>query len=144
MRRASLLLLLGALTLSGQNPPASSIAPAHNWALDLYTAGGYRSMTLRGDEVHTLDADRIQVADLNITVFSGDAKTLVTSVVLSPSATFYQREEKAEGTEGVRIIRDNLEISGQRDWTFERAGEKISIRGGAHVVLKAQINDMLK
>ncbi|MGH7996024.1 MAG: hypothetical protein ACREFX_06705 [Opitutaceae bacterium] len=119
------------------------LAPAHNWALDLFTPEGFRSMTLRGDTVQPLDANRIHVIDLNITVFSGTAANTVTTILLSPSATFDSKEDKASGTEGVRVIQGDTEIVGHR-WTFIRAGEKISIRDGVRVSLKGAINDMLK
>lgn len=135
MPLASLILLAAAA--------AAPIAPAHNWALDLFTPQGYRSMTLHGDEVRTLDADRVQVTDISIFVFSGTPANRITTILQSSSATFYSREDKASGTQGVRVIQGDSEITG-RDWSFVRDGEKISIRGNVRVVLSAQIADMFR
>ena len=48
-------------------------SPAKNWVLPLFTKEGFRSMTLSGDEVHPVSSDRIDVVNILITVFSGDA-----------------------------------------------------------------------
>jgi len=41
-------------------------------------------MTLRGDEVHPVSSDRIDILGMNVTVFSGKADTKIDSVLLSP------------------------------------------------------------
>src|SRR5689334_23166382 len=46
--------------------------PAKNWVLPLFSdKEGYRVMTLRGSEAHSVGANRIDITDLNITSFSG-------------------------------------------------------------------------
>lgn len=126
--------------------PAPSLSPAHNWALDLFKPEGYRSMTLTGEEVRTIDAEHVKVVNLSIRVFSGDPANRVTSILYSPSATFHAKDESASGTEGVRLIQvqENADITGLGAWTYIQAGEKISIHGGVKVILNAQLNDLLK
>ncbi len=123
--------------------PVRHLSPAKNWVLPLFTKEGYHSMTLRGAEVHPISSDRIDVIDLNISIFSGDEAAQVRTILLSPNATFYPRENRATGPDAVRLIRDDGEITGE-DWTFEQAGEKVSIHRHAHVAFKEQLTDILK
>ena len=142
---------LVAAALSGgaaaQDTPAT--APAKNWVLPLFTTEGHHWMTLRGTEVRPIDADRIDVMELNMTIFSGDAAARIVSVMLSPAATFFPRENRVQGAQSLRVLRfrDNGEIVAEitgEEWTFAPAREKVSIRRNAHVVFKEQLTNILK
>jgi hypothetical protein len=142
-------LALSAGLAAAADPAPPRATPAWNWALPLFTNEGFHSMTLRGTEVHPVSSDRIDVVDINITTFSGDAGAQVESSLLSPSASFFPRENRASGDQSVRMIRFSAdgeiaaEITGE-DWTYEQAGKKVSIRRQAHVVFAATMNDILK
>ncbi|MBL9200287.1 MAG: hypothetical protein JNL39_07255 [Opitutaceae bacterium] len=105
---------------------------------------GHRSMTLRGSEVRPAGKN-IAVTDLNITVFSGDAAARVESMLLSPQAVFQPKENRASGDGGVRLINDEAEVTGT-GWTYEHGEQvkKVSLRSNVRIVLKAQLNDILK
>lgn len=136
-------LLAAALPVHAADDVATAeTAPARNWVLPIFTNEGYRSMTLRGDEVHPVGSDRIEVVNINIAVFSGNAAARPTSILLSPKATFFPRENRASGPSWVRLIRDDGEITGE-DWSYEQAGEKVSIRRHVHVVFKEVLKDIL-
>lgn len=122
---------------------AVSTGPARNWALPLFTPGGYRSMTLRGSEVLTAGPDRIDIVDMNIAVFSGNAATLVDTVLLSPAASFFPRENRASGDSAVRLIRDDIDVTGE-NWTYEYNQKKVSIKRGLRVAFRAQLGGILK
>lgn len=115
--------------------------PVHNWSLPLWTKDGRLSMTLRGSEATAAGDDRIDIVDMNITVFSGDASRSVDTIVMSPQATFFERERRAAGPGRVRLIdfRDHVEVTGE-DWTYEQPTKKISIRRNVHVVYQAALN----
>lgn len=138
-------LLLGlSASLSGAvPPPAPGLSPAQDWKLPLFTKEGFRSMSLRGDRVYPLGPDRIDVENIEITVFSGDKSQQVKSILLSAKASYLPKEQRASGPGAVRLIRDDGEISGE-DWTYEKNGEKVSIRRNARIVLNMNIGDMLK
>lgn len=140
------LLILSALAipLFGADQPAVTIlSPGLDWKLPLFTKEGYHSMSLRGEKVYPVSSNQIDVDNIEITVFSGDAAAQVTSILLSPKASYFPKENRASGPGAVRLIRDNIEISGE-DWTYYQAGEKISIRRNARVVFNMKIGDMLK
>ncbi|MGH7956910.1 MAG: LPS export ABC transporter periplasmic protein LptC [Opitutaceae bacterium] len=114
-----------------------------NWVLPIFTdKEGYRSMTLRGSEVRPAGRS-IAVTDLSITIFSGDAKTTVDSVLLSPAAVFLPRENRARGDKSVRLIRDDVEVTGV-GWDYDHASKKVSLQQNVRVTFRAQLNDILK
>lgn len=119
---------------------ADSRPPAINWVLPLFTdKEGYRSMTLRGSEVRPADNNSIAVADLSITIFSGDAAARVDTMLLAQNARFFPKENRATGERTVRVIRDDIEVTGH-NWMYEHAGKKVSIRAGVRVVFQAPLD----
>ena len=99
-------------------------------------------MTLRGSEVRPV-GKTVAVTDLSITIFSGDAKAQVDSMLLSPAAVFSPKENRASGEKTVRFIRDDVEVTGL-GWTYDHAARKVSLRENVRVTFRAQINDILK
>ena len=77
-------------------------------------------MTLRGTEARTFSAERIDIIDLNITTFNGDATAKVDSILLCRElASFFPNEKIVRGESTVRLMRDDLEITGEQ-WTYDR------------------------
>ncbi len=122
---------------------ATIAPPARNWTLPLFTKEGYRQMTLRGDEVRPITSDRIDITGMNVTVFSGTPEAKVDSVLLSPEATFLIGEKIARGDKFVRLIRDDVEVSGI-GWTYNYNEKKVLISQHAHVVFHSALPDILK
>jgi hypothetical protein len=126
-------------------PPvaAESPAPAINWVLPIFTdKEGFRSMTLRGSEVRPVGRS-IAVTDLSITIFSGDATSTIDSMLLSPAAIFVPKEHTAHGDKSVRLIRDDIEVTGV-GWTYDHEAKKVSLQQNVRVTFRAQLNDILK
>lgn len=144
MRTLALFFLLqSSLFLLRAAEPAPG-APAKNWVLPLFTdKEGFRSMTLRGSEAHTVGSNRFDVADLNITVFSGDAAAHVDTVMLAPQASFFQNEKRARGDQTVRVIRDDLEATSQR-WVYDHTEKKVSLDGRVRIVFRAELKNLLQ
>lgn len=137
------LLLSPSSLLPGGEAAAPAPAPAQNWVLPIFTdKEGYRSMTLRGTEVRPRGKD-IEVTDLSITVFSGDASARVDSILLSPAAVFHTKENRAAGDKAVRFIRDDFEVTGV-GWTYDHAARKVSLQSNVRVTFRTPLNDILK
>jgi predicted phosphodiesterase len=117
--------------------------PARNWTLPLFTKEGFHQMTLRGDEVRPVSADRIDVTGMNVTVFSGNADAKVDSVLVSPQATFLLNEKIARGDRAVRLVRDDVDVRGE-GWNYSYNEKKVLIFRHAHVVFHSALPDMLK
>jgi hypothetical protein len=117
--------------------------PAHNWVLPLFTKEGYRQMTLRGDRVQPVTNDRVDIAGMTVTVYSGDARAKVDSFLSSPNATFLINEKIARGPGPVRLVRDDAEVAGV-EWTYFYNERKVLIARHVHVVFHAAMPDILK
>ena len=138
-----LLLLLPLAVLQGGDAPGPAPAPAVNWVLPLFTdKEGYRSMTLRGSEVRPSN-NSVAVTNLSITIFSGDADAKVDSILLSPEANFFPKAERASGSQAVRFIQGEIEVTGF-GWTYDHAARKVSLQRNVRVTFNAQLNDILK
>jgi hypothetical protein len=113
--------------------------PAENFVLPLFTdRDGYHSMTVRGASARRTPAGSYAVTDLNVTVFSGDATEKVETVILSADAAFMPKQNLVNGQKSVRVIRDELEVTGE-DWSYDHAGKNVSIRKNVRVVYRAPL-----
>jgi hypothetical protein len=122
---------------------ATVAPPARNWTLPLFTKEGFHQMTLRGDEVHPVTSDRVDIAGMNVTVFAGGAEAKVDAVLVSSQATFLINEKVAKGDRFVRLIRDDVDVSGD-GWTYFYNEKKVLILRHAHVVFHSALPDILK
>jgi hypothetical protein len=146
MRPEGSLLAAAAFFASMLASAAQDIAvapPASNWTLPLFTREGYHQMTLRGDLVHPMDSDRVDIVGMNFTVFSGGTDAKVDSVILSPNAKFMINERIASGAGTVRLIRDDIDVTGE-NWSYSYNEKKVLIMRKAHVVFHAALPEMLK
>ena len=111
--------------------------------MTLFTRENFHSMTLRGARATFPSVHQVNVVDLNLTVFSSDATNRVETIILSTAATFIPKESLARGDHGVRLIRDDLEATGQQ-WTYDHAQKKVSLQGRVRIVFNAEIKNLLK
>jgi hypothetical protein len=139
------LLVLAAAT-AGSAPasgPAGINAPAGlNFTLPVFTQQGHRSLLLRGSRGEPVGNDRFDVTDMNLTLYSGDVANRVETIILSPKASYVMTTNVASGSGGFRLIRDDLEASGDR-WTYNRIAETVSVEGNARVVIRAPLGNLL-
>jgi lipopolysaccharide export system protein LptC len=117
-------------------------SPVVNFRVPTFN-GEYRSWLLRGAEGVYVDDNRLDVVDLNLTVFSGDASNRVESVFLSPSAVALLGESRVRGPGAVRLITDDFEATGE-DWQYDHRQKKVSINRNVRVVFHAHLNDILR
>ena len=118
-------------------------APAYNWSLPLFTKEGFRQMTARGTEARAVDKHRLDVVDLNLTLFSGDAASRVDTILLSPAATFLPDAKIAQGHKSVRYIGEVVEATGTR-WIYRHEEKKISLDGSVRVTFHAELKNLLQ
>ena len=99
-------------------------------------------MTLRGSEARPA-GETLAVKDLSVTTFSGTAEAQVETILLSPNAVFDPKTNTASGASTVRLIRDDIEVTG-RGWTYDHRAKKVSLAADVRIVFAAQLNDILK
>lgn len=137
------LLLLFAVPLLAQSPRITAPAPARNYTLSLFSDQGYHSMHVRGAAAEARSGGRIALTDLTLSIYTGDASRTVETVILSPQAVLEPDAEVVAGPSLVRLIRDDLEVTGE-DWSYDHRAKKILIQRNARIVFHAEVADLLK
>ena len=117
-------------------------APVINFRVPTFT-GEFRSWLLCGAEGVYVDDSRLDVVDLNLTVFSGDASNRIESVFLSPSAVALIGESRVRGPGALRLITSDFDATGE-DWLYDHRQKKVSIHRDVRVVFHARLNDLLR
>jgi hypothetical protein len=118
-------------------------APVVSFRVPTFTSEGFRSWLLSGAEGHYVNANQLDVTDLNLTVFDGTATNRVESVFLSPSASALINDGQVRGQDRLRLITDDFEATGE-DWRYDHRAKKVSIYKNVRVVFHAQLKDMLR
>jgi len=118
-------------------------APVKNFSLPTFTKEGYRSVLLRGNEALFASAQQIDVTGMQLTLFTGDATNHVETVIISPGARFFPERNVAEGEHSVRVLRDDVEMSGTK-WTYDKDQIKVVLDGNVRVIFHVQLKDILK
>jgi hypothetical protein len=118
-------------------------APVKNFSLPTFTKEGYHSVLLRGNEALFVSAQQIDVSGMQLTLFAGDATNRVETVIISPQARFFPDRNIAEGEHSVRVLHDDVEMSGTK-WTYDHGQKKVVIDGNVRVIFHAQLKDILK
>ncbi len=126
-----------------QTPAFGAGAPVLNFRVTTFTKEGYRSWLLSGSEGVYVNPNRLDVTDLNLTVFVGDPSNRVDSIFLSPAATAFINARQVRGAGSLRLITDDFEATGE-DWFYDHAAKKISIRKNVRVVFHAQLESILR
>lgn len=138
---AGILILLSAASLAA-GQPLTSQTPVSNFRLPTFTPNGHRSMLLQGSQA-LVTANLIELQDLNLTLFAGDGQSTVETIILSPVATADLDNESVRGSGAVRVIRDDVEITGT-NWSYDHRQKKVSIAANARIVFHAPLPDILK
>ncbi|HEX2100723.1 MAG TPA: hypothetical protein VHF69_08675 [Candidatus Synoicihabitans sp.] len=126
-----------------QVPQISSPAPVKNYSISFFSEQGFHSMLIRGGAANLQDPRNIVVSNLTLTRYSGDSSRRVETVILSPEAVLQPETQVVTGPAAVRLVRDELELTGE-DWRYEHHGKKILIRRNARIVFQAELSDLLK
>lgn len=116
-----------------------------NWVLPIFSdKEGYRILRATGSQaVQGKAKDTLLVTNLGITIFSGDASDRVETIFLSPLATFSLKDNRANGDQTVRLVRDELEATAVA-WNYEHAEKRVTLHGKVRIVFNAELKDLLK
>ena len=125
--------------------PQSAPAPVQNIRIPVFTNDGFRLWMLRGSEVRPLGKDQVEVRDLNLTAFSGDAADRTETVILSPVARVDPVNRVASGDSTIRVLNytENFEATGT-GWTYDQKRKRILIARNVSVTLHVELKDLLK
>jgi hypothetical protein len=136
-------ILLAAAAAPG-TPGEGGLATAGvNFTLPVFNAKGHRQYFLSGSRAAKTGSDRYEVTDMRLVYYKGDAANTIDTIVLAPSAGYQEDKQVAAGTTGVRVIRDDLEVAGQR-WTYDQPGESLLVENNVEVTIHAVLPAILK
>ena len=134
---------LSALSGASETSPPPPEPPARNFSLPAFTKEGYRSFLLRASTARFVGQKEIELRDTNLTVFTGDASNAIETIILSPIATFLTDQNIAQGPGPVRLIRDDMEITGT-GWRYDHAHKTVSITKNTRVVFHTPLPDLIQ
>lgn len=139
-----LLLALPAFVLTADAAPkVAARAPIKNFRLPTFTAEGFRHTMLRAAEARVPDPSRIDVVEMELTLFTGLKDEQIDAMLAAPVASFFPEKLLASGERTVRLERSDLTLTGA-DWTYDHPASTITIRRDAHLIFRAPIGDILK
>ncbi|MFH1498228.1 MAG: hypothetical protein ABII82_10430 [Verrucomicrobiota bacterium] len=77
----------------------NSSAPIKNFRLPTFTAEGWRDMMLKAAEARVINAQRIEVRDMQLTVYTDDIVNQPETTVTSPQAVALPEARRVEGAD---------------------------------------------
>lgn len=128
---------------SAPQAQVTATAPVKNFRLPTFTDEGFRHVIIRADEARLPDPARIDLVEMELTLFTGRADEQIEAMLAAPSATFFPHKLFATGGETVRLERSDLTVTGA-DWSYDHKARKIVIKRDAHVIFRSAIGDILK
>ncbi len=140
------LLILGALataTLASAAPKVAASAPIKNFRLPTFNEEGFRHLMLRAAEASLPSPERIDVVEMELTLFTGLADEQIESMLAAPAAAFFPAKLFVSGDQSVRLERSDLTVTGS-DWSYDHNDKKVIINRDAHVIFRSAIGDILK
>jgi hypothetical protein len=140
------LLAAAALARSEDATQTKSKAPIINFSLPTFTnPDGFRSMLVRGSEAWLTGPGIIDVKELSLTVFSGDATNRIDTMMLSPSARLLPEEKTVSGDSTLRVIdlQKEFEATGT-GWRYTNKDKTVTLHKNVRVVLRAEVKNILK
>lgn len=141
--RLLLLLLVSATAGLAVTTQIAPDKPIVNFRLPDFTPEGNRAWLVRGSEARFVNAGQVDIKELNLTLFTGQADGKIETLILSPSAQVRVKDMLARGSESIRVINDSFEATGE-DWSYLHKEKRVSIGRNVRVVLHTQLNDILK
>lgn len=130
MRRLFAIILLLPLGLFAQLVPQQ---PVKNFQLPMFGENGYRTWELSGDEGRYITADKIEVSQMKMKVFSGDASSTIENRIESPLATLFVAKNIAIGQGPIKITATNYRIDGER-WFWDGKTRSVVVSKKASVI----------
>lgn len=140
-----LALLACAAPIAAQTPAPKIIpsAPIKDFRLPTFDKNGNRAWLMRAGEALFVTPTQIDVKEMHFTLFTKDGTGAFDTVLLAPSATFLRDKQIASGQESVRLIRVNLEITGEQ-WSYHHLDKRVLIGKNARVTFQDELKDIIQ
>lgn len=140
------LILVGlALASSVYSTPPSqmvSSAPVREFSLPRFGKDGYKIWNLKGSEGYYINEERIDVVNMILCIFSGDARGEVETCIESPQASIFIKQNQARSDETLQINNLSYHIEGEK-WIWDGNQKKIVVQQNVHVTFNQELRDSL-
>ncbi|MDF3059035.1 MAG: hypothetical protein K0R17_3250 [Rariglobus sp.] len=124
-------------------PKVIPSAPIKNFRLPTFDKEGKRATFMRAGEALFITPTQIEVKDMHFTLFTKDGTGAFDTVLLAPSATFLTDQRIVSGKDSVRLIRINLEVTGEQ-WSYNHLEKRVLIGNNARVTFQDELKDIIK
>ncbi len=116
--------------------------PVLDFSLPRFGEDGYKIWDLKGSEGYYINAERVDVTDMILCIFSGDASGTVETCIESPKASIFINLSQARSLEPLKINNFSYTIEG-KDWIWDGKQNKIIVHQDVHVVFNQQLRKTL-
>lgn len=134
------MLALAAVPLSAQLVPD---APIVHFRLPMFGEDGWKTWELRGESGVYVNENRIDVEQMQLRLYRGGEDLFVETIIQSPLATLFPRDDLARGAGELVIDSATYQISG-RDWTWNGVENRVDVRKDARVIYNAELGGLLR
>lgn len=119
-------------------------APITNFKLPLFNESGYRSWYLKGNEgLYVAGGKEVQIKDMVLQEYSGDARDEVIGQITSPSARFQIKPRIASGPGSIHVDNNLFSLDGE-DWIWQGQQNALTINRRVKVVIQGEIGDLIQ
>lgn len=117
--------------------------PIKDLRIPSFDKDGKRTTFIRADEAMIISQNQIDVKNLHFTLFTKDGSGSFDTVLLAPSATLIRDKEFVSGQESVRLLRADVEVTGEQ-WSFDKPAQRVIINKNAKVIFQEELKSVIK
>jgi hypothetical protein len=118
-------------------------APVKDFRLPTFDQAGKRATFLKAGEALFVTSTRIDVKDMNFTLFTKDGTGAFDTLLIAPSATFLTDQQIVSGRDSVRLLRVNIEVTGEQ-WSYHHVEKRVLIGKNVRVTFQDELKDIIQ
>ena len=118
-------------------------APILDFKLPMFGPNGYKVWELRGREGHYINEEQIDVLDMSLRLYSGEADLKIHTTIESPAATMLVNRNRAEGQSEIKITGDQFQIRGE-NWRWHGDTHTVTVDKNVRVIFQQRLAGILK
>lgn len=139
--------LLAAATLvtaaESAAPKIKPSAPVKDFRLPTFDKDGKRATFMKASEALFVTNTRIDVKEMNFTLFTKDGTGAFDTLLLAPTATFLTDKQIVSGNDSMRLLRVNVEVTGEQ-WSYNHIEKRVLIGKNVRVTFQDELKDIIK
>lgn len=149
MNRFSLIFVLlfaAASPAAAAEPAAPKVkpsAPIKDFRLPTFDKDGKRATFMKAGEALFVTTTRIDVKEMNFTLFTKDGTGAFDTLLIAPTATFLTDKQIVSGQDSMRLLRVNVEVTGEQ-WSYNHVEKRVLIGKNVRVTFQDELKDIIK